>query len=81
MKFTVQWHPAHTLQVRNMNPWVAEAICKAVHVAAESGKGTIRRVRADDPFRIKIYSSGAVVYAAVDPHALTLTVLRIVAGS
>jgi len=78
MKFTVQWHPAHTTQVRNMNPWVAEAICKAVHIAAESGKGTIRRIRADDPFRIKIHCNGAVVYAQVDVDALTMTVLRIV---
>lgn len=61
-----------------MNPWIAAAICKAVYLAAETGQGTIQRVRADDPFRIRIQTNGAAAYADVDPETLTLTVLRIV---
>ncbi len=64
-----------------MNPWLAAAICKAVYTAAETGKGTVRRIRADNPYRISIHINGAVAYADVDPELLTLTVLRIVANS
>lgn len=60
-----------------MNPWVATAICRAVYTAAETGKGTIQRVRADDPYRISIRVPGAIAYAQVDADALVLTVLRI----
>jgi hypothetical protein len=79
MKFTVQWHPVHTAQVRNMNLPVAEAICKAVYTAAETGKGTIRRIHPNNRYRISIHVNGAIAYAHVDPDALTLTVIRIVA--
>lgn len=64
-----------------MNPWAAEAICKAVHTAAETGKGNIRRIRADNPYRIRIRSNSAFVDADVNPHTLTMTVVRIVANS
>lgn len=64
-----------------MNPWVAAAICKAVYTAAETGKGDVRRVRADNPYRISIHANGAVAYADVDPEMLTLTVVQIVARS
>lgn len=77
MKFTVLWHPAHTTQVRNMNPWIAAAVCKAVYAAAETGKGTIRRIHPDNPFRISIHVPGAVAFADVDPDTLTMKILRI----
>jgi hypothetical protein len=64
-----------------MNPWLAATIRKAVYTAAETGKGTIRRIRANDPYRISIHVNGAIAYADVDPDALTLTVLRIIANS
>lgn len=62
-----------------MNPWTAAAICKAVYTAAETGNGDVRRIRADNPYRISIHVNGALAYADVDPDALTLKVIRIVA--
>jgi|GEM_PF-4332230 len=81
IKFAVKWHPAHTTQVRNMNPWLAAAICKAVYTAAETGRGTLVRLRADNPNRISIHVKGATAWAEIDPDAYTLTVLRIFANS
>jgi hypothetical protein len=81
MKFAVKWHPAHTAQVRNMNPWLAEAICKAIYAAAETGEGTIRRLRPDNQYRISIHVNGATAWADIDPEAETLTVLRLFANS
>jgi len=63
-----------------MDPWLAEAICKAVYAAAETGSGTIRRLRADNPYRISIHVPGATAWADVDPVGYTLTVLRIFAN-
>lgn len=60
-----------------MNPWLAAAICKAIYTAAETGKGTIQRVSADDPYRIRIYVPGAMAYVQIRPETLTMVVVRI----
>ncbi|MBK9264274.1 MAG: hypothetical protein IPM54_31290 [Polyangiaceae bacterium] len=64
-----------------MNPWLAEAICKAIYTAAETGKGKILRLRADNPYRISIHVKGATAWAEIDPETQSLMVVRIFANS
>ena len=61
-----------------MDPWVAEAICKAVYAAARDGSGDLRMPRRDNPNRVSIHVNGAVAYADRDDETHTLTVIRIV---
>ncbi len=74
---SVIWLPPCTTHVRNINPWLAARICKAVYVAAETGRGKISRIHPAHPDFIRIRVEGAAAEAEVDRSNSTLYVLRI----
>jgi len=76
-KLDIYWHPSCTHQVRAMNPWLAESICKEVHKAAATGEGDITRIKSGDPHRVRIRVQGAAADARVDRQTFTLYVFRI----